>query len=183
MAEESAGQPPELDPDQAALYREIVSGPRAKGPLRAGIVDEQGALRGPFGPMLLSPPIGRRLQALGLAIRFETSLTARQREAAVLVVAHAWTSTYERAIHEPLARAAGMTDKELDTLARGGTPPAEDFGVVVDTVRALVDAGRLGGELHARAVGALGARGLFELSSLVGYYATLALQLRVFGGE
>jgi 4-carboxymuconolactone decarboxylase len=32
-------------------------------------------------------------------------------------------------------------------------------------------------------VKALGERGLFELTTLVGYYATLALQLRVFVGE
>jgi 4-carboxymuconolactone decarboxylase len=38
-------------------------------------------------------------------------------------------------------------------------------------------------EEYGEAVKALGERTLFELTTLVGYYATLALQLRVFAGE
>ena len=41
-------------------------------------------------------------------------------------------------------------------------------------------AGDLDDAEYAEAVGHLGPSGLFELLTLVGYYATLALQLRVF---
>lgn len=35
--------------------------------------------------------------------------------------------------------------------------------------------------LYAAAVSALGTPGVFELSTLVGYYATLAMQMSLFG--
>jgi 4-carboxymuconolactone decarboxylase len=50
-------------------------------------------------------------------------------------------------------------------------------------VEALVLHGDLGDEEYARAVDELGERGVFELTALVGYYATLALQLRVFRAD
>ena len=47
-------------------------------------------------------------------------------------------------------------------------------------MRALVLAGDLDDDAYAGAVAELGEAGVFELTTLVGYYATLALQLRVF---
>jgi 4-carboxymuconolactone decarboxylase len=47
-------------------------------------------------------------------------------------------------------------------------------------VRALVQVGDLDDEEYAAAVAGLGEAGVFELTTLAGYYATLALQLRVF---
>jgi 4-carboxymuconolactone decarboxylase len=44
----------------------------------------------------------------------------------------------------------------------------------------LVRAGDLDDAQYAGAVAQLGEAGVFELTTLVGYYATLALQLRVF---
>jgi len=53
----------------------------------------------------------------------------------------------------------------------------------VGTVVALTEDRSLTDEQYGEAVNALGERALFELTTLVGYYATLALQLRVFAGE
>jgi 4-carboxymuconolactone decarboxylase len=52
--------------------------------------------------------------------------------------------------------------------------------VVARTAAALVTRGDLDDAEYGEAVGHLGPAGLFELLTLVGYYATLALQLRVF---
>jgi 4-carboxymuconolactone decarboxylase len=52
--------------------------------------------------------------------------------------------------------------------------------VVARTVAALVARGDLGDAEYREAVDHIGTPGLFELLTLVGYYATLALQLRVF---
>jgi 4-carboxymuconolactone decarboxylase len=51
---------------------------------------------------------------------------------------------------------------------------------VARTVAALVLRGDLDDAEYREAVDHLGPAGLFELLTLVGYYATLALQLRVF---
>ena len=52
--------------------------------------------------------------------------------------------------------------------------------VVARTAAALVARGDLDDAEYREAVDHLGPAGLFELLTLVGYYATLALQLRVF---
>jgi 4-carboxymuconolactone decarboxylase len=52
--------------------------------------------------------------------------------------------------------------------------------VVARTAAALAARGDLDDAEYREAAGQLGADGLFELLTLVGYYATLALQLRVF---
>src|ERR1700751_3861434 len=49
-----------------------------------------------------------------------------------------------------------------------------------DVVRALLADGDVADPLFQRAVSLIGNQAVVELTSLVGYYATLALQLRVF---
>jgi 4-carboxymuconolactone decarboxylase len=176
-------RPGELDDEQAGVYDAITGGPRAAGAFP--LADEEGRLRGPFNAMLLSPPVGLALQAVGAAVRYHTILTDRVREMAILVVAVHWGSTFEREAHEVIGRGCGLTEAELSELLAGGLPALDDPGerAAVRATAALTAAGTLTDEEYRDAVAALGERGLFELTTLVGYYATLALQLRVFQGE
>ncbi len=70
-------------------------------------------------------------------------------------------------------------------LRRGSLPDVADRAerVAIHTAAALTRDRNLTDREYDEAVDALGLRGLFELTTLVGYYATLALQLRVFAGE
>ncbi|MEV5407263.1 carboxymuconolactone decarboxylase family protein [Thermopolyspora sp. NPDC052614] len=177
--------PDELDAEQTELHRAITGGPRAAGPQLFPLSDEEGRLRGPFNAMLLSPPVGDALQALGAAVRYGSSLPDRVREMAILVVAAHWGSDFEREAHEAVGRASGLTEDELTALREGRIPdltdPAELAAVRVTS--AMARTGRLADVEYDKAVATLGERALFELSTLVGYYATLALQLRIFAGE
>ncbi|WP_369174789.1 carboxymuconolactone decarboxylase family protein [Streptomyces sp. R28] len=164
MTARLAGLPPgELDEQQSEVYRAITCGPRATGPQVFALTDEEGRLRGPFNAMLLSPPVGL----------------------AVLVVAAAWGSAFERQAHEALGRACGLTGPELDALRAGALPdlldPAER--AALRAADALTRTGALSDQEYSETVAAWGERGLFELTTLVGYYVLLALQLRVFAGE
>jgi 4-carboxymuconolactone decarboxylase len=132
--------------------------------------------------MLYAPEVGRALQELGAAIRFRTNLTPRVREMAILVVAQAWDSGYERSSHEPIAREAGLTEPEIEALRAGADPGFADEHerIAYQVVRNLTGPADLDDEQYAAAVATLGEQALVELSALVGYYATLALQLRIF---
>ena len=172
----------EMTPEQVGLYREILSGPRGQGP-RAVLLDTgAGGLAGPFNAMLYAPEVGHALQELGAAIRFRTELPPRIREMGILVVAQAWDSAYERSSHEPIAREAGLTEPEIEALRAGADPgfADEQERVAYQVVRALVGPADLDDQQYDVAARTLGQQALVELSTLVGYYATLALQLRIF---
>jgi 4-carboxymuconolactone decarboxylase len=181
MTERVPPFPPEaLTAAQRELYDAIASGPRAQGPQHFALTRADGSLRGPFNAFLLAPELGATLQSVGAAIRYRGTLTDRGREIAILLVAAGWDSEFEREAHEAVGSAAGLTPPELSALRDGDitTFTGVEAVVAVTTIR-LLD-GDLSDEAWDEASAALGAEGVFELTVLVGYYATLALQLRVF---
>ena len=172
----------EMTAEQVDLYREILAGPRGQGPRAVQLSNGAGGLAGPFNAMLYAPAVGHVLQELGAAIRFSTKLPPRIRELAILVVAQATGSGYEQASHELIGRDAGLTEPELDALREGENPKFADEqeSAAYSAARALTVTGDLDDQEYAAAIAALGEGGLVELSTLVGYYSTLALQLRIF---
>jgi 4-carboxymuconolactone decarboxylase len=196
-------EPSALDDDQRSLYDAIAGGRRAQGPQLFRLADAQGRLEGPFNAFLLQPRLGSALQALGSSVRYDTGLDDRCREIAILVVAAHWRSDFEWYAHEAVARSAGLTDPELAAVRDAGLgdpePAAVQDGdpelaavpdggpalagreaVIARTVAALAARGDLDDAEYREAVSQVGTAGVFELLTLVGYYATLALQLRVF---
>lgn len=172
----------ELDEAQRALYDDIAGGPRATTGVFP-ITDADGGLVGPFNAMLLHPPIGDPLQRLGAAIRYRGSMSARSREIATLLVAAHAQSAFEQYAHERIGAHIGLSEAAIAAL-RDSTPlesaDAEEAAVATATRRILA-AGTLTDDEYAEAVAALGRPTLFELTTLIGYYRLLALQLRVFG--
>jgi alkylhydroperoxidase family enzyme len=171
----------ELDDEQRELYDAIAGGPRAKNPF--GIADAGGALDGPFNAMLLHPPVGDAEQRLGAAIRYRGSLSDRAREIAVLTVAASVHSGFEQYAHEHLGRELGLTDGEIEALRAGRLPELADpeEAAVAEFTRSILDTGTLDDDQFARAGATLGTGKLYELSTVIGYYRMIALQLRIFG--
>jgi 4-carboxymuconolactone decarboxylase len=173
--------PASLDDAQRAVYDAVAGGRRAQGPQLFQLVDTEGGLEGPFNAFLLQPRLGLALQDVGSAVRYETSLTDRAREIAILVVSVQWDSSFEWYAHEAVGRHVGLTDDELDAVRHQRWDAfSGDERVVARTTHHLAAVGDLDDAAYADALTTLGEPGLFELLTLVGYYATLALQLRVF---
>lgn len=174
--------PADLDDEQRRLHERIASGPRAAGPQHFALTTGDGALTGPFGVMVHEPALGAPLQELGSAIRYRTGLTDRVREIAILAVAGATDSTFERWAHERVGRAAGLTDDELAALVAAtftSADPVEqaayDFcGQLLDGRSRLTDAA------YDELVATFGTATITELVVLVGYYRTLAQLLDVY---
>jgi 4-carboxymuconolactone decarboxylase len=173
--------PSALDDEQRSLYDAIAGGRRAQGRQLFRLADEEGRLEGPFNAFLLQPRLGSALQALGSSVRYDTELDERCREIAILVVAAHWRSDFEWYAHEAVGRAAGLAAAELAAVRDGRHAAlAGREAVVARTAATLLERGDLDDAEYHEAVGQIGTEGLFELLTLVGYYATLALQLRVF---
>jgi 4-carboxymuconolactone decarboxylase len=177
--------PDQLDADQQAVYASITGGPRASTKRVVRLADDDGGLFGPFNAWLLSPPMGAALDALGAAIRFSSSFDARLRELAILVTANHFTSEFELFAHEALGRDAGITDDEINALRQGEVPGTCSSSEVaaLQFVQSVLRAGDSTDDQYDRAVEAVGVRGAFELTTLVGFYSLVAMQLRLYRVE
>jgi 4-carboxymuconolactone decarboxylase len=172
--------PDTLSPDQRQVYEAVIGGPRAEqSPF--GVADVQGRLMGPYNAMLYSPEIGMCLQELGVAIRFRTRFTPREREIAILMVAAYHRSDYVWYAHERVGHEVGLNESDMEALRMGDKPALTDAreGAVYDAVHNLTEAADMNDSEYDTAVSSLSHSGLIELTALVGYYMTLALQLSV----
>jgi 4-carboxymuconolactone decarboxylase len=174
--------PAELAPAQRDLYDAITGGPRASQAGTVPITDADGRLLGPFAVMLLSPELGNAMQQVGARIRFGTALTGRERELAILTVAGALNSEFERLAHVPAARRLGLTEPQIDAALAGRTADdlSDDEAMVGRLALAMTVDRTLSDEDYSDGVAALGRERLAELTWLVGYYSALALSLAVF---
>lgn len=171
-----------LDDEQRALFDVIAGSERDGQRPPKPRVGPDGALEGPFNAQLYNPAVGAAFHRLADAVRYRSHLTDRQRELAILLVASAWDSAYERYAHEAIGRAVGLTDDEVAAVAAGRVPDglSGEDAVVARTGRRLAIGDDLSDEEYDEAVRVLGERKLVELVMLVGVYAATALQLRVF---
>ncbi|MDO9378626.1 MAG: carboxymuconolactone decarboxylase family protein [Nocardioidaceae bacterium] len=174
-------RPRDLDDAQRRVYDAVAGGRRAEGPQAFALTDDDGSLRGPFDAFLLSPPVGHALQELGAAVRFGSGLTDRVREISILAVAARERCAFEKQAHEAVGASVGLTDDEMVALAADRVPTGldEHETAALELVRALLD-GDVDDHTWVRVASLLGERTVFELTTVVGYYRMLALQLRVF---
>jgi len=174
--------PAELAPAQRALYDAITGGPRASQVGTVPITDSDGRLLGPFAVMLLAPEVGNAMQQVGAKIRFGTTLSARERELAILSVAGVLRSDFERLAHEPAARALGLAQTQIDDVLSVGRPDdlSADEAMICRLAQVMTADRTLSDEDYEAGIEALGRERLAELTWLVGYYSALALSLAVF---
>jgi AhpD family alkylhydroperoxidase len=174
--------PAELTPERRRLYDRILAGPRASATDSFPLVDADGGLQGPLNAWLLNTELGAAFDAVGAAVRFGLTLPPRARELVILAVAHHYRCPFELYAHRRIAAAAGLSSAEVEAVARGDEPPleAELDRAALATAKRLLVGGDLDDDEYARALAAFGEEGLFELMSLVGWYALLAFQLNVF---
>jgi 4-carboxymuconolactone decarboxylase len=173
--------PAELTPDQRMVYDAIVGGDRASDPA-FDLVDSDGRLHGPFNAMVICPAIGGPLSRLGEALRFHGTLSGRSREIVILTVAAVHGSEYELYAHERAGRRSGLTDGEIENLVAGRSAPTfdETETVVHDLALRLASRSSIAADAFDAISAHLSEPTIVEISTLVGYYAMLALQLDLF---
>ena len=161
-----------LSDEQRRVADQIQSGPR-------------GGLAGPFWPWLRSPGLADRAQKLGEFVRFNSTLSQRLFELAVLVTAQHWKAQFEWYAHAPLARKAGLGE-DIITAVQAGTRPKfanADEAAVYYFATELYARRRVGDAAYAAALAHLGEQGVVELVGILGYYALVSMTLNVFGIE
>ena len=159
----------DMDPSQKQVYDAAVNGLRGKAPA-------------PLAAWIASPEMAGRAQHLGEFLRYQTSLTPRLSELAILVTAREWTAHYEWFAHKKEAIKAGLESSIIDAIAEHRTPDflCREDTVIYDFSLALHTKRRISEPAYSEAVNLFGAKTVSELVGIIGYYTFVAMTLNVF---
>ena len=161
----------DFDADGQAVY-DIVVDPNA--PTIRGLI-------GPGGVSLHSPKLSKITRPVGKFLRFESGISPRIREVAILITARECNSRFEWAAHEPEALKCGVPQKVIDIIKhRQPTTGLEETDDAVITLgRETFGKRKVAPETFARVLKIFGREGLINLVALMGNYASTAAMLCV----
>ena len=173
--------PANMTPDQRALHDDVA--PMVAERLK-GFVSKRadGALVGPFPPMLHFPQFGRPAWDYTKALIEQATLSKPVREVAILATGACFDSRYELYAHEHVAESAGLSPAKIAAIAAGQRPAdlSLEEAVAYDVATALAGGKQLPGSTYGAAVAAFGKDGVGELVSLVGGYCLVSVMLNAF---
>ena len=138
-------------------------------------------LIGPGGVSLHSPKLSKITRPVGKFLRFESGISPRIREVAILITARECNSRFEWAAHEPEALKCGVPQKVIDIIKhRQPTTGLEETDDAVITLgRETFGKRKVAPETFARVLKIFGREGLINLVALMGNYASTAAMLCV----
>ena len=161
--------PEEMTDEQRAVVAKITAGPR-KG------------IHGPFLPLLHSPLLLDRVQALGLLCRFESSFPPKISELLILVSARFWTAQFEFSSHMESAKKAGVPEHVIEAIRTRQTPRFDDpeMALVYGFANEFFTTNKVSDDTFNAAVERFGRRSVVDLVGIMGYYALIAMTLNIF---
>ncbi len=170
--------PPQLNDAQRQLFDSIVSFTKAQHP-KFAFANEEGALVGPFNPMLHFPQFGKAAWGVNVALSENTTLPKPVHELVILVTGARFSSRYEIYAHELVAESAGLSEAKIASLAAGGRPGnlTDDENIAFDVASVLTRGAQLPDSTYQAAMAAFGEKGVAEIIYLVGFYCLISVLL------
>jgi 4-carboxymuconolactone decarboxylase len=146
------------------------------------MVDADGALLGPFPPMLHYPQFGVPALTFLRSLDAHATLDKAVREVAILTVGGAFGARFELYAHEIMAAAFGLSPGVIATLAAGGRPYGltDQQAMAHDIAYLLVKGKIVPDSTYHHAVTLFGNDGVAELYFLIGGYCLIATILNGF---
>lgn len=149
---------------------------------QVNMLDADGALLGPFPPMLHYPQFGIPALTFLRSLDMHATLDKRVREVAILTVGAAFGARFELYVHEIMAAAFGLPGNIIASLAAGGHPYGlnEQETIAHNIAYVLVTGHVVPASTYERAVQLLEQAGVAELFFLIGGYSFIAMILNGF---
>ncbi len=174
-------KPAEIPPSVQPFHADLLQGIEAHF---KGFVSQRtdGALLGPFTPMLHFPHFGQAAWTYTKALIDNSTLPKPVREVAILVVAARFGARYELYAHELLGERAGLAAAKVATIVAGERPSGltPEEGVAYNVAAALTRNGPLPEATYRAAVAAFGEQGTAELVYMIGGYSMLSVLLNAY---
>ena len=160
--------PPEkLTAEQKTVFDQLVAG--------------RGRILGPYKIWIHSPTVASGMEHIGTFLNKRSSLTSREVEIGILVIAQHWDANYVRTAHIKAGKAAGLTQDTIDAILAGRDPKLTDphERAVHRFAAALVSGAKLSDAEFAEIEKVLGRNGVAEVLVLLGYYTSVSLGMKV----
>ncbi len=159
--------PEQLTPDQATVFDRLTAG--------------RGRILGPYKVWIHSPPVADGMEQIGTFLNKRSSLSKREVEIAILVIAQHWQGDYVRQAHIREGKAAGLPPETIDAILAGDEPALADAHerAVHRFAATLVSGAKLSDAEFAEIETVLGRNGIAEVLVLLGYYTSVALAMKV----
>jgi 4-carboxymuconolactone decarboxylase len=134
---------------------------------------------GPYNSMLRSPVLAQLLFDLFHYLRWETSISLRLNEFAILIIARQWRSQIEWFAHAPIAAKEGLSPAIIAELKQGKRPSgmSEDEALVYDFVTELTTTHKVSDDTYARARKIFNDQQIVDLTAVAGNYVMVAMLL------
>jgi 4-carboxymuconolactone decarboxylase len=159
--------PDKLTAEQKAVFDRLTAG--------------RGRILGPYKVWIHSPTVAGGMEQVGTFLNKHSSLSTREVEIGILVIAQHWKGDYVKAAHVRAGLAAGLSQQAIDAILAGADPGLTDAHerAVHRFVSALVGGVRLSDAEFAAIETAIGREGIAEVLVLLGYYTSVALAMKV----
>src|ERR1700746_309728 len=86
----------------------------------------RGSILGPYRVWIHSPTVAAGMEHIGTFLNKRSSLSTREVEIGILVIARHWDADYVRQAHIKAGKAAGLSDEIIDALLAGRAPKLDD---------------------------------------------------------
>jgi 4-carboxymuconolactone decarboxylase len=160
--------PDKLTPEQDQIFKRLVA--------------NRGRLLGPYRIWIYSPTIAGAMEQIGTFLNTNrASLTQREVEIGIMLVAQYWDGDYVRKAHIRLGKIAGLSDETIEAVIAGGDPKLTDpherafFRFATSQLKRE----KLSDAEFAELEKVLGRDGIAETLVLLGYYSSVALAMKV----
>jgi 4-carboxymuconolactone decarboxylase len=173
--------PEEMNPDVLYVHDEVVNlVTRSQGPVP--MINEQGALIGPFPPMLRFPQFGIPALSFVRSLDNHATLPKKVKEVAILTVGAAFNCRFELYAHKIMAAHFGFSPASVAALASGTRPAdlTQEENIAYEVAGILAKGSILPDSLYTHAQEVLGKETTAELIFLIAAYAMLAMVLNGF---
>ena len=105
--------PPEQQtPEQQKVFEQLVAG--------------RGRILGPYKIWIHSPTIATGMEHIGTYLNKKGSLSEREVEIGILVIAQHWNGDYVREAHIKIGKSVGLTQDTIDAILAGRDPKLTD---------------------------------------------------------
>src|SRR3954453_12681718 len=145
------------------------------------LVAGRGRILGPYKVWIHSPTVASGMEHIGTFLNKRSSLSPREVEIGILIIAHHWQGDYVVQAHVREGKKVGLTQDVIDAILQDGDPKLTDpHEPAVHRFASALVAGTKPSDAEFAAIEkVLGRSGIAEVLVLLGYYSSVALAMKV----